>query len=77
MSILLGHFSACVSDVIEGELRAETAGGSWRRGDGPVLIMVAGISESERSAWKPSAADSSCMFEPSEDGDGAGHCRRC
>lgn len=65
-----------LSGLIEGELRAETAVRSWRWEDGPVLIMVPGISESERSAWRPSAADSSCMFEPSEDGDGVGRRRR-
>lgn len=41
-----------------------------------VLIMAPGISASERSAWRPSAADSSCMFEPSEDADGVGRRRR-
>lgn len=40
--------------------------------EGAVLIMAPRIPESKRSAWRPSAADSSCILQPCEDGGGGG-----
>lgn len=40
--------------------------------EGAVLIMALHIPESERSAWRPSVADSSCISQPYEDGGGGG-----
>lgn len=37
-----------------------------------MLIMAPCIPESERSAWGPTAADSSCNSQPYEDGGGVG-----
>ncbi|TNN55885.1 hypothetical protein EYF80_033884 [Liparis tanakae] len=46
----------------------------WREkvvdGEGALLIMVLRIPESERSAWRPMAADSSCISQPYEAGGG-------
>ncbi len=44
--------------------------GGWRRG--ALLIMAPRIPESERSAWRPLTADSSCISQPYEDGAGGG-----
>ena len=44
----------------------------WMEKRGAVLIMAPHIPESERSAWRPWAADSSCISWPSEDGGGGG-----
>lgn len=40
--------------------------------EGAALIMAQHIPQSERSAWRPSAADSSCISQPYEDGGGGG-----
>lgn len=42
---------------------------------GAVLIMAQCIPESERSACRPCAADSSCLSQPYEDGGGDGKWR--
>lgn len=63
-------FHLCPLQEESGELgnKMEEEHSRWRR----VLCSLWHHAESERSAWRPSAADSSCIFQPREDGGSGG-----
>jgi len=44
----------------------------WQMEEGTELIMALCIPESGRSAWRPLAADSSCISQPRENGGAGG-----